>query len=81
MDSIDDDNLVCPNCGNDHFFTTQNVREEVVVDGEGNQIDVVRTLSQLRASSRRCTYCLRTYDSVDELVTAYEFKKLSRKSQ
>lgn len=81
LDSIDDDNLVCPNCGNDHFFTTQNVREEVVVDGEGNQIDVVRTLSHLRTSSRRCTYCLHTYDSVDELVTAYEFKKLSRKSQ
>lgn len=73
LDSIDDDNLVCPNCGNDHFFTTQNVPEEVIVDGEGNQIDVVKTVSQLRASSRRCTYCLHTYDSVYQLVPAYEF--------
>lgn len=81
MDSIDGVSLVCPKCGNDHFFTTQNVREEIVVDGEGNQIDVVKTLSQLRASSRRCTYCLHTYDSVDQLVTAYEFKRLSRGSQ
>lgn len=80
-DSIKENKLVCPNCGNDHFFTTQNVREEIVVDGEGNQLDVVRTLSQLRNSSRRCLYCLRTYDSVDHLITAYEFKKLSRKSQ
>jgi predicted RNA-binding Zn-ribbon protein involved in translation (DUF1610 family) len=65
--------LVCPNCGNEHFFTTQKVREEVIVDGEGNQIDVIKTLSQLRDPSRRCTSCLRAYDSVDQLVTAYEF--------
>ena len=75
VDSIEESKLVCPNCGNDHFFTTQNVREEIVVDGEGNQLDVVRTLSQLRNSSRRCLYCLHTYDSVDQLLTAYEFKK------
>ena len=73
MNSINENELVCPNCGNEYFFTTQNIREEVIVDGEGNQIDVIKTLSQLRDPSRRCTQCLRIYNSVDELVTAYEF--------
>lgn len=59
---------VCPNCGNEYFYTTQQVKELVIVDGEGKQIDVVKTLNFNRDDKRLCIQCNHETDE-ENLVT------------
>lgn len=66
---------VCTNCGSERFLTYESIRQTVVIDGNGDTIDVHEVHSSKRDGVIKCIECnVSTRQS--SLVTAQYFHEV-----
>lgn len=67
---------VCPNCGGSRFTKIRTVRERVLIDGNGEELDVLNSDVLGESDELLCGTCGNAMDSIDELVTEAFFHEV-----